>query len=126
FAGIFLVDFRGKIRAMNYVFFLLGIAFNGFASFVLKLLGEKMTSLASLETLKNPLFWLAISLFGLNVIFYALFLQRTNLAIGYPAFVGGTFAIVLALSFFILRETLSFPQILGIALIFGGIILAVR
>ena len=111
---------------MNYVFFLLGIAFNGFASFVLKILGEKTTALASLETLKNPLFWLALFLFGMNFFFYAIFLQRTNLAIGYPAFVGGTFAIVLALSFFILKETLSFPQIFGIVLIFGGIILAVR
>ena len=111
---------------MSYLFFIVGIAFNGFASFVLKILGEKTNSLASFETLKNPLFWLAIFLFGMNVIFYALFLQRTNLAIGYPAFVGGTFAIVLALSFFILRETLAPLQILGIALIFGGIILAVR
>ncbi len=111
---------------MNYLFFLVGIAFNGVASFVLKILGERTSTLASLETLKNPLFWLAIALFGMNVIFYALFLQRTNLAIGYPAFVGGTFVIVLTLSFFILRETLTFPQILGIALIFGGIILAIR
>lgn len=111
---------------MSYLIFIVGIAFNGFASFALKLLGERTDHLASFATLREPLFWLAIFLFGMNVVFYALFLQRTNLAVGYPAFVGGTFAIVLALSFFILRETLSFPQILGIALIFGGIILAVR
>jgi len=111
---------------MSYLFFLVGIIFNGLASFVLKILGEKTESLASLATLKSPLFWIAIFLFGMNVVFYALFLQRTNLAIGYPAFVGGTFAIVLALSFFVLRETLAPFQILGIALIFGGIILAVR
>lgn len=111
---------------MSYLFFVVGIIFNGFASFVLKILGERSETLVSFETLKTPFFWLAIFLFGMNVVFYALFLQRTNLAIGYPAFVGGTFVIVLALSFFILRETLTFPQILGIALIFGGIILAVR
>lgn len=111
---------------MGYIFFLIGIAFNGFASFVLKLLGERTDTLVSLATLKNPLLWLAIFLFGMNVVFYALFLQRTNLAIGYPAFVGGTFVIVLLLSFLILRETLTLPQIFGIALIFGGIILAVR
>ena len=111
---------------MSYLFFFIGIVFNGLASFVLKVLGERTAALASLETLKNPLFWLALFLFAMNVIFYALFLQRTNLAIGYPAFVGGTFAIVLALSFFILRETLAPLQILGITLIFGGIILAMR
>ena len=120
------MDFQGKIRGVNYVFFLVGIIFNGLASFVLKILGERTSELASLVTLKNPLFWLAIFLFGMNVIFYALFLQRTNLAIGYPAFVGGTFVIVLALSFFILRETLAPLQFFGIALIFGGIMLAVR
>jgi len=111
---------------MSYLFFLVGIIFNGLASFVLKILGERTNSLTSVETLKNPLFWLAIFLFGMNVIFYALFLQKTNLTIGYPAFVGGTFAIVLALSFLILRENLALPQILGIALIFSGIILAIR
>ena len=111
---------------MNYLFFVVGIIFNGFASFVLKVLGERNAALASLETLKNPLLWLALFLFGMNVVFYALFLQRTSLAVGYPAFVGGTFVIVLALSFLILRETLAPLQILGIALIFGGIILAVR
>jgi len=111
---------------MAYLFFFVGISFNATASFVLKILGEQNGHLTSVETLKNPLLYLAIFLFGMNVVFYALFLQRTNLAIGYPAFVGGTFAIVLLLSFFILRETLSLPQILGIALIFGGIILAIR
>ena len=120
------MDFCSKIRGVNYLFFIVGIIFNGLASFVLKILGEKTSALASLETLKNPLFWLAIFLFGMNVIFYALFLQRTNLAVGYPAFVGGTFAIVLALSFLFLRESLNLPQILGIVLIFGGIILSVR
>ncbi|MBU1089391.1 EamA family transporter, partial [Patescibacteria group bacterium] len=33
---------------------------------------------------------------------------------------------VLLLSFLFLRETLTLPQIFGIALIFGGILLAVR
>jgi multidrug transporter EmrE-like cation transporter len=111
---------------MVYLFFLVGIAFNGFASFVLKLLGDQNGNLASIETLKNPLLYLALFLFGMNVVFYALFLQKVNLAVGYPAFVGGTFAIVLLLSFLILKETLTFPQILGITLIFTGILISVK
>ncbi|MCF7836786.1 hypothetical protein K9N08_04110 [Candidatus Gracilibacteria bacterium] len=111
---------------MTYFFFFIGIGCNAIANFVLKILGEQNSNFASIETLKNPLFYLAIFLFGMNVIFYALFLQRTNLSIGYPAFVGGTFAIVLLLSFFVLRETLSLPQIIGIVLIFGGTLLAIR
>ncbi|MFH1546816.1 MAG: hypothetical protein ABIE14_05585 [Patescibacteria group bacterium] len=111
---------------MAYLFFFIGIGFNATASFVLKILGEQNGNLVSLATLRNPLLYLALFLFGMNVVFYALFLQRVNLAVGYPAFVGGTFAIVLLLSFFFLRETLTLPQIFGIALIFGGILLAVR
>ena len=111
---------------MTYLFFFVGVGFNAVASFVLKILGAQNGNLASVETLRNPLLYLALFLFGMNVIFYALFLQRVNLTVGYPAFVGGTFAIVLLLSFIFLRETLTLPQIFGIALIFGGIVLAVR
>lgn len=111
---------------MAYLFFLVGIAFNGAASFTLKILGEQNGDLFSIATLRNPLLYLAIFLFAVNIALYALFLQRVNLAVGYPTFVGGTFIIVLALSFFFLKETLTLPQILGIALIFSGILLAVR
>ena len=111
---------------MTYLFFFVGVGFNAVASFVLKILGAQNGNLASVETLRNPLLYLALFLFGMNVIIYALFLQRVSLTVGYPAFVGGTFAIVLLLSFIFLRETLTLPQIFGIALIFGGIVLAVR
>lgn len=111
---------------MAYLYFLLGISFNAIASFILKILGDQHSALASIETLKNPLLYLALFLFGMNVVFYALFLQKVNLAVGYPAFVGGTFLIVLLLSFLILKETLSLQQIFGIALILCGIALAVK
>lgn len=111
---------------MIYAVFLTGIGFNAAASFVLKILTEKSEELISLATLKSPWLYLAIFLFGLNIIFYALFLRHVNLAVGYPAFVGGTFAIVLLLAFFFLRETLSLSQTIGIVLIFGGILLALR
>ena len=111
---------------MTYLIFFLGIALNAFASFTLKVLGQGNNQLIALKTLTNPLLYLALALYALNVVFYALLLQRVNLAIGYPIFVGGTFIIVLGLSFFILRETLSPTQIIGITLIFAGTVLAVR
>jgi len=111
---------------MVYVFFLLGIICNGIASYTLKLLASSEANLASLETLQNPMLYLTLILFALNVGFYALFIQKVNLAIGYPAFVGGTFLVVLGLSFFFLRETLTPLHIVGILMILGGIIVATR
>jgi multidrug transporter EmrE-like cation transporter len=111
---------------MVYLLFILGVTFNGIASYVLKLLATSQANLASLETLKNPLFYTAVFLFALNVILYALFIQRVNLTVGYLAFVGGTFVVVSGLSFFLLRETLAPMHILGIIMILGGIVLATR
>ncbi len=110
---------------MTYLIFFAGISLNALASFFLKTL-TLGNNLISPETLKNPLFYLTLALFASNIVLYGMLLQRVNLAVGYPAFVGGTFAFVLLLSFIFLRETLTLSQILGIALIFGGIILAVR
>lgn len=111
---------------MTYLIFIAGITLNALASFTLKILGQNEASLISLATLRNPLLYLAIALFALNIAIYGLLLQRVNLAVGYPAFVGGTFVIVLLLSFLILRETLTLPQIIGLVLIFAGTVLAVR
>ena len=112
---------------MTYLIFLAGIALNAAANFTLKLLttqnGGKLLVLA---TLKNPLLYVTIFCFATNILLYGLFLGRVKLAVGYPAFVGGTFVIVLSLSYFILRETLTLSQILGIVLIFAGLLLAVK
>jgi len=111
---------------MIYLYFTLGIAFNGIASFTLKLFSNRNENLLSVEVFKSPLLYLTLFLFGMNVVFYALFLKQTNLSIGYPAYIGGTFVIVLLFSYLFLQENLTLPQILGITLIFGGIILATR
>jgi multidrug transporter EmrE-like cation transporter len=118
--------FCQSINNMTYLYFVLGISFNATASFVLKILSNQNASLISLTIFKNPFLYLAIFLFGMNVVFYALLLQKINLNIGYPTFVGGTFLIVLLLSFFILRESFTLPQILGIIFIFVGILLAIK
>ncbi len=110
---------------MTYLIFILGISFNAAANFTLKNL-VLSNNLISVETLHNPLLYLTFFLFTSNIILYGVALQRLNLATAYPAFVGGTFAIVLLLSFIFLKETLTLPQIFGIALIFVGILLAVR
>ena len=111
---------------MTYLIFLLGIILNGAASFTLKILTANENNLISIATLRNPLLYLAVLLFISNIVLYGIFLQRTNLVIGYPAFVGGTFVVVLGLSLVFLKESLSLPQIFGISFIFIGILLAVK
>jgi multidrug transporter EmrE-like cation transporter len=111
---------------MVYLYLLLGASSNAFANFFLKLVSKSQPNLFTLATLKNPNSWLAIICFGISIVGCALFLQKVNLNIAYPTFVGSTFIIVLLLSFLFLHEDIGFTQILGIALIFGGIILAIR
>lgn len=111
---------------MIYLTLLFGTVSNAIAGLLLKLLANDSSSLVSLTTLKNPLFYFSLLAFSGSFLGYALFLQHVDLAVGYPAFVGTTFMIVLTLSFFFLKETLLLPQIIGIILIFGGILLATR
>lgn len=111
---------------MVYLYLLLGASSNALANFFLKIVSKSQSNLFAIATLKNPFLWLAILCFGISIVGCALFLQKVNLNVAYPTFVGSTFVIVLALSFLILHETLSIQQIIGITLIFTGIILAVR
>jgi len=111
---------------MTYLIFLLGISFNGAASYTLKLLAAESKHLFSVTTLYNPLLYLACTLFAVNIMLYALLLQRVNLTVGYPAFVGGTFVVVLICSLFLLKETISPTQLFGVMLILGGILISFR
>lgn len=111
---------------MTYLLLIVSAGLNAVASLFLKFLTTGGAPLIAFETLRNPYLYAAVACFGLNIVGYALFLQRVNLAVGYPVYVGTTFALVLGLSFLVLRETIAPVQIFGIVLIFGGIALAVR
>lgn len=111
---------------MTYLILAISALFNAVASYFLKLVGQQAAPLVSVETLTNPHLYIAVGLFGLNIIGYALFLQRVQLSIGYPVYVGLTGALVLGLSVFMLRESISIMQATGILLIFAGIILTTR
>ena len=111
---------------MIYLLFFLGISLNAAATYFFKVLATSTDNLISFTTLKNPIFYVALGLFAGNIAFYGLLLQKLNLSVAYPAFIGGTFVIVMLISFFFLREHLNLVQITGIALIFIGILLATR
>jgi len=111
---------------MTYLILIASTCFNAVASYFLKLLGQQAAPLVSIDTLSNPYLYLAVGFFGLNIVGYALFLQRVQLSIGYPIYVGLTGALVLGLSVFVLRESISITQAVGILLILAGIVLATR
>ena len=111
---------------MTYLILIIAAGFNAGGSFFLKLLGQQAAPLISIETFSNPNLYLAVGLFALNIAGYALFLQRVQLSIGYPIYVGLTGVLVLGLSIFVLRESISITQATGILLILAGIILATR
>jgi len=71
----------------------------------------------------NPLVVGGVILFALNVVSYAYVLTRIPLSLAYPIMTSGGFLIVVTASAILLRESLSAPQLLGIALIVGGVIL---
>ena len=67
----------------------------------------------------------AIVLFGLNLCFYLVALERIPLSIGYPVMVGMTFFITILASV-LLGERINLLHALGMTLIIAGIFLTVH
>jgi multidrug transporter EmrE-like cation transporter len=111
---------------MTYLLLLLSAGLNAAANFTLKLLASSGVPLLTLATLKNPLLYLAVALFALNLVGYALLLSRLQLSLGYPAYVGLTFVFVLVAAFLVLHESVTPLQAAGIALILLGVLLVMR
>lgn len=71
----------------------------------------------------SPLVVGGVILFALNVVSYAYVLTRIPLSLAYPIMTSGGFLIVVTASAILLRETLTGPQLVGIALIIVGVVL---
>jgi multidrug transporter EmrE-like cation transporter len=84
-------------------------------------LGEPVAAMKMMIT--NPLVIGGVILFAMNVVSYAYVLTRVPLSLAYPIMTSGGFLIVVTASAILLRESLSVPQLFGIALIIGGVIL---
>jgi drug/metabolite transporter (DMT)-like permease len=69
----------------------------------------------------QPLIWVGIALWVVESIGWVLVLQRAPLTIAYPMMTL-TYAAVPVAAFSLLRERISPRQILGAALIFGGVV----
>lgn len=73
--------------------------------------------------------WLVggIILFGISFLVYLFALSKFQLNIAYPIFVSAGVILIASASWFFFKETLSWPQILGIvAIIFGIFLLATK
>jgi multidrug transporter EmrE-like cation transporter len=64
---------------------------------------------------------LSITLFGLGFVLYTYSLTRLNLHTAYPMFVSGTMILVMISSAVLLGEAISVYDVIGVALIIGGI-----
>ncbi len=64
---------------------------------------------------------LGLGAYGLSFVFYAALLSMVDLSFAYPVCTGGAFVLVLLCSAFFFRERLHFWRLLGISIIFLGI-----
>lgn len=117
---------------------LLGIAviFNGIANILMKegmrhqgeAGGEEILGLAAMvkHYLTSWPVMVGLALFALNVIAYTQALTKLPLSVAYPIMVSMTGLIVIAGSMILFKETITWMQWVGFALIIGGVICVTR
>lgn len=70
--------------------------------------------------------WAGIGLYGISAVFWIFVLSKFNLNIAYPM-LSISYILIVLTSWLFLKEPLTLPQIIGIALISGGVyILCIR
>jgi small multidrug resistance pump len=79
-----------------------------------------------LSALTSPALWAGLICFGLSLIGYASALKRLDISFAYPVMVGFGFLIVTVAAVFLFEEKLTTPRIVGMSLIFAGIVVATR
>jgi multidrug transporter EmrE-like cation transporter len=77
----------------------------------------------ALELLLSPVFILAIASLGCAFLFYVRSLARLPLAVAYPVMVGLSMIVVAVANYWWLGAPLEAPQLLGILILFLGIVL---
>jgi small multidrug resistance pump len=111
---------------MGYIFLVIAFSLNASANVLLKIGAERLVEPSIKTVLSNYALLGGLTLFGLNVIFYAFALKNLPLSISYPVMVAGSLAIVTLGSVFYVGETISLAQALGMALLFVAVILIVK
>lgn len=96
---------------------------NGAASIVLKRAGVGATGLG---TYVSPWFFLALALFGLNLVAYTYAVRTVPLYAAYSLLVSGTLVVVSLYAFLGMGETVTLSRLFGMVLITMGVALVVR
>lgn len=107
---------------------IVAIASGAFGNLLIKLSAKDMPQSISLETLgkmaTNPTLLLGILFLAGSFPVYTLVLQRLPLSFGFPLVQNLAFVTLLVLSYFFLKEQLTFINLLGILLLIVGLFLA--
>lgn len=74
----------------------------------------------------QPVYLLALTLFGLNLLAYSWSLKTFKISAAYPVMVSGGYVLILCASWFLFQERLSVSQYVGVGLILTGIWFVVR
>jgi len=74
-----------------------------------------------IAALSQPAFWGGILSFGLALAAYSFVLNRLNLSVAYPVMVSLGLIIVVLVSYFLLKESITAVQIAGFFLIIAGV-----
>lgn len=82
-------------------------------------------SAAAMKVLTSPILIMGLTCFALNACFYMFALQSKvlKISLAYPLMVGGGYAIIAVVGYYVLDDRLSLAQKVGVALILGGVIL---
>lgn len=78
------------------------------------------------HTLRTPSVLLGGILYVVSMITWLAALRHLPLGLAYPVYLGGSFALVLLGSVFMLKESLSLQRLIGVLSILVGILLIVR
>ncbi len=75
--------------------------------------------------LTSPILLAGLICFSLNAVFYMFALQSKvlKISLAYPVMVGGGYALIVTVAYFLLRERMTVGQWVGVALILVGVIL---
>lgn len=74
----------------------------------------------------QPVYLLALVLFGLNLLAYSSALRSLKISVAYPVMVSTGFLIILAAGWILFQERLQGTQYVGVFLVMAGIWLVVR
>lgn len=110
---------------MTYLIVALAIILGALANIFIKLGGQGMPSVNSIQSLitiaTNRNLLIGILLFIISFPFYTLAIQRLHINIGFPLITSLTFFIIALASFFVFKHPLTTGNLFGILLIIAGL-----